>query len=235
MWPKGQSPVLVLGVWASAAKAGYESLPLKWRDCKSCPSRPFRNTDLELPENCARRFYPLELHRRRDGARLQPRRQKFHQDPQNGKGKKHKYDCGQKSFAGGEAHFVSGVSQEAFGEKLAADDDVPAHGEDADHCQTSSYGVYALADRIGKRHQLGKTEERDRHHGAEQNLNDDLRRPQARVHHEVEAAEGFVSLVNALQQVEHFEAEINDERIEQVLRDRVEAANINLFSSQATG
>ena len=56
-------------------------------------------------------------------------------------------------------------------------------------------------------------EEGERRQRAEQDLDDDLRGPEARVHHEVEAAEGFVGFVDAVDQVEHLEAEIDDEGV----------------------
>ena len=48
------------------------------------------------------------------------------------------------------------------------------------------------------------------------------------MHHEIQAAEGFVGFVDALQQVQHLQAEVDDEDVEKILRDGVEAADIDL-------
>jgi hypothetical protein len=47
------------------------------------------------------------------------------------------------------------------------------------------------------------------------------------VHHEIEAAKGFVGLVDAVNEVEHFQAEVDDEDVEQVAGDGVHAAHID--------
>src|SRR5208282_4938038 len=107
------------------------------------------------------------------------------------------------------------------GEKLPANHYVPAHGENADDGQASGQRVDAFADRAGQTHDLSQPQQQDGGHRAEENLDDDLRHPQTRVHHEVEAAEGFVRFINALQQVEHFQAEIDHEDVEQILRNRI--------------
>ena len=52
------------------------------------------------------------------------------------------------------------------------------------------------------------------------------------VHHEVQAAERFIGLVDAVNQVQHLQAEIDDEDIEQVHRDRVHAAHVDLLLAQ---
>src|ERR1051326_4741006 len=168
-------------------------------------------------------------------SRVQPRRQEFYQNPQNTEGKKHKYDRGEQSFAGGEAHLISGVAEETFGEELAADDDIPAHGEDADNSEASGDGIDALAHGLGELQDLCQAQEADGRDRAEQDLDDHLRGPETSVHHEIEAAERFVGFVDALDEVEHLEAEIDDECVEQILRDGVEAANVDWLSAQAVG
>src|SRR6202007_45711 len=55
------------------------------------------------------------------------------------------------------------------------------------------------------------------------------------MHHEVEAAERFVGFVDALQQVEHLKTEVNHEDVEKILRDFVEAANVDFAAAQASG
>ena len=45
--------------------------------------------------------------------------------------------------------------------------------------------------------------------------------------HEIEAAEAFIGLVDAVNQVEHFQAEIDDEGVEEVAGHRVNAAHID--------
>ena len=58
-------------------------------------------------------------------------------------------------FAGREVHLVSGVAEKALREELAADDHVPAHGEDADQGQAARRSAYiALRARFGESQQL---------------------------------------------------------------------------------
>ena len=68
---------------------------------------------------------------------VRPGRQQSYEDRQNDEGKNAEDDRREQSFLGNESHLVSGVSEEALGEELAADDHVPAHGEDADLDQAS--------------------------------------------------------------------------------------------------
>jgi len=50
--------------------------------------------------------------------------------------------------------------------------------------------------------------------------------PQTSVNHEIKAAKGFISFVEALEQVEHLQAEVDDEGVEQVLRNLIEALHL---------
>src|SRR5579864_9135781 len=121
-----------------------------------------------------------ELGPRRDcagggnGARVRPGRQEFDQDRQNDKRKDEERDRGQESFARGKGHLISGVAEETFGKKLAADDDIPAHGKNADDGQAPGERIDSLAGRVGQLPNLGETEKRDRGDRADENLNDDL-------------------------------------------------------------
>ena len=71
--------------------------------------------------------------------------------------------------------------------------------------------VDPFAGRLGQLKNLGQAKQCDRRHRAEQDLHNHLRRPETRVHHEIKAAERFVGLVDALKQVQHLQAEIDDE------------------------
>ena len=62
----------------------------------------------------------------------------------------------------------------------------------------------------------------------------DVRHVELRVNHEIEAAERLVGLVDAMDQVEHLQAEIDDEDVEQVLRDRVHAAHVDRLFARPT-
>ena len=75
---------------------------------------------------------------------VRPGRQQPYEDRQNDEGQNAEDDRREQSFLGDETHLVGGVSEEALGEELAADDDVPAHGEDAD-----------LDEAAGRRHRCG--------------------------------------------------------------------------------
>ena len=77
-------------------------------------------------------------------------------------------------------------------------------------------GVNAFAHRLRQLQHLGQRQQSDRKHGARQNLDDHLRREQPGMDHEIEAAERFVRLVDAVDEVQHLEAEVDDEGVEQV-------------------
>ena len=47
------------------------------------------------------------------------------------------------------------------------------------------------------------------------------------MHHEIETAKGFIRLIDAVNEVEHFQAEVDDEGVEQVAGDGVHATHIN--------
>src|ERR1039458_1992450 len=147
---------------------------------------------------------------------VRPGRQQLYEDRQNDEGQNAEGDCGEQSFLGDESHFVSGVSEEALGEELAANDDVPAHGEDTDLDEAAGYDVDAAPNHRREFCDLNDSEQDDWGHGADQELEHDLREVELGVDHEVEAAEGLVGLVDAVNQVQHLQAEIDDEDIEHV-------------------
>ena len=61
-----------------------------------------------------------------------PRRKNLDERPEDEERENGQAGSGKEAFASDEAHLVGSVAEEALGEELAADDDVPAHGEDAD-------------------------------------------------------------------------------------------------------
>jgi hypothetical protein len=73
----------------------------------------------------------------------------------------------QKSLARDQGHLVGGVAEKTLGEQLAADDDVPAHGEDADEREAAGDGVDALADDFGSLQDLGDEQQDERRQRAE--------------------------------------------------------------------
>jgi len=54
----------------------------------------------------------------------------------------------------------------------------------------------------------------------------------AGVNHEVQAAERLVSLVDAVDQVQHFQAEVNNEDVEKIHRDGVYAVYVDHLLAQ---
>ena len=74
---------------------------------------------------------------------------------------------------------------------------------------------------------LGEKQQHQRSERADEDLKNDLREVEPGVHHEIEAAERFVRLVDAVDQVEHLQAEVDDEDVEQVHRDGVHAAHVD--------
>jgi hypothetical protein len=99
---------------------------------------------------------------------VRPGRQQLYEDRQNDEGKNAEDDCGEQSFLGDEGHLVGGVSEEALGEELAADDDVPAHGEDADLDEAAGDDVDAAPNHRGEFGDLNDSEQDDWGHGADQ-------------------------------------------------------------------
>jgi len=55
-----------------------------------------------------------------------------------------------------QSHLVGRVAEETFREQLAADNHVPAHGENADESQRSGDRIDALADNFVQFHDLGE-------------------------------------------------------------------------------
>ena len=74
--------------------------------------------------------------------RLSPGRQESHEDCQDRKRQQQDEDRGQQALPGSEVQLVGRVAEEALREELAADDDVPAHREDADERQDTCRCVY---------------------------------------------------------------------------------------------
>ena len=75
---------------------------------------------------------------------------------------------------------------------------------------------------------------RDRRERAQQDLDHDLRTVQLGVDHEIQAAERLVGFVDAVDQVQHFQGEIDEERVEQILRHGVQAAHVTGSSRART-
>src|ERR1035437_5432933 len=134
----------------------------------------------------------------RAGLFVRPGREQLYEHRQNDERQNAEDDGREKSFLGDEGHLVGGVSEEALGEKLAANDDVPAHGEDADLDKASDDDVDAAANHGGQLGDLNNSEQDDWGERADQELEHNLREVELGVDHEVEAAEGLVGLVNAM-------------------------------------
>src|ERR1017187_1758608 len=158
---------------------------------------------------------------------VRPGRQQLYEDRQNDERQNAEDDGREQSFFGDEAHLVGGVSEEALGEELAANDDVPAHGEDTDLDKASSDDVDAAANHGGQLCDLNDAEQDDWGECADQELEHDLREIELGVDHEVEAAEALVGLVDAMDEVEHFETEVDDEDVEEVHRGSVDAGHVD--------
>src|ERR1044071_2986368 len=84
----------------------------------------------------------------RDWLRLlffSPRWQQLDQDEENNEREHGQHNGREQTFPGGEAHFVRGVTKKALGEMLSADNDVPAHGKNADHGEAAGQHVNSFA------------------------------------------------------------------------------------------
>ena len=95
--------------------------------------------------------------------------------------------------------------------------------------------VDALADEAGELGDLDDAEQEEREKRADEDLEDDLREVELGVHHEVEAAEGFIGLVDAMDEVEHFQAEVDDEDVEEIHCDGVDAGHVDGQLAQLGG
>src|ERR1019366_9403460 len=98
--------------------------------------------------------------------------------------------------------------------KLASDHHVPAHGEDAHQGEAAGEPVDQLAAAFAQRQYLGCGQQQNRRQRAQQYLDHDVREVELGVHHEVEAAERFVRLIDAVNEVQHLKREVNPEGIE---------------------
>jgi len=88
---------------------------------------------------------------------------------------------------------VHRVAQEALGEELAADDDVPAHREDPHHGEHPGGAVDGLARPLGEPGHLGEEQQPEGQERAQDDLDHDLRGEQLGAHHEVQALEGLIA------------------------------------------
>ncbi len=59
-----------------------------------------------------------------------------------------------------------------------------------------------------------------------------MREVQLGVHHEVEAAERFIRFVDAMDEVEQLQRKVDEECVEQVLRNRVHTAHVDWHFAQ---
>src|SRR6185437_5564585 len=85
----------------------------------------------------------------------------------------------------------------------------------------------ALARDFRQLDHLGDAQQQNRSKSAEEDLNDDLGKVQLGMDYEVKTAEGFVRLGDAVDKVQHLQPEIDNEGIEQIFRDGVDAAHVN--------
>ena len=58
-----------------------------------------------------------------------------------------------------------------------------------------------------------------------------MRELQLGVHHEVEATERLVGLIDAMNEVQQRQREVDEERVEQVLGDGIDAAHVDLLAA----
>ena len=93
--------------------------------------------------------------------------------------------------------------------------------------------VDALAGNLRQFDDLGDDQQDQRDERAEADLEHDLGEEELGVHHEIQAAERFVGLVDAVNQVEHLQAEVDDEGVEEVHRDGVDAAHVDRLAGAA--
>src|SRR5271157_2761270 len=164
---------------------------------------------------------------RRVRALFRPRRQKLYQYPQKNQRQQGQRNRHQQALARHQAHLVGGVAEKALGKQLPADHHVPAHGKNADQGQRSGDYIEALADDFIELHHLRQEQQNQRRQRSKADLDQNMRNEELRMHHEIQAAEGFVGLVAAVNQVQHLQAEVDDEDIEQIHRDGVHAADID--------
>ena len=133
-------------------------------------------------------------------------------------------DRRQQALARRELHLVGGVAEEALREELAADDDVPAHREDADERQHAGHDVDAPARASRRTGSAARSRAGASGTSVPSTICTTMCDTNSRVFTmKSSAPERLVRLVDAVDQVEHLEREVDDERVEQVLRDRVEA------------
>ena len=160
------------------------------------------------------------------GPLVGPRREQLHEHPEDREGEEQEEDRGKQPLARRELHLVGRVAEEALREQLAADHHVPAHREDADEGQRAGHDVDPLPRRFTQADELDQRQERDREERPDDDLHDHLRGVQPRVDHEVEALERLVRFVDPVDEVEHLEAEVDDECVQEVAGDRVHAGHV---------
>src|SRR6266545_2353698 len=85
----------------------------------------------------SRRAKRSSIARRPSGRLLLPRRQDPNEHPENHERQRHEQERRQQALLRREGHLVGRIPEEALGEELAADDDVPPHREDAHESQRS--------------------------------------------------------------------------------------------------
>src|ERR1039458_8704250 len=163
---------------------------------------------------------------------FRPRRQQLYQHPQKDQREDGQSNGHQQALMRDQAHLVSRVPEKTLAEQLSADHNVPAHGEDANQGQASSHNVNPLARDLRQLDHLGYAQQDDGRQRAQADLDHDVGDVELGVDQEVQAAERFVGLVDAVDQVQHLQAEVDDEDVEQVHRDGVHAVYVDLLLAQ---
>src|SRR5208283_4993433 len=130
-------------------------------------------------------------------------------------------------LARNKSHFVSRVPEKALGKELSADHHVPPHRKNSHNRQNSGGRVNPSAHSNGKSENLRQAKQRQRCQRSQEDLNQNLRKEKPRVHHEIQAAERFIGFVDAVNEVQHLQREIDDKRIEKVFGNGVQATHIN--------
>lgn len=104
----------------------------------------------------------------------------------------------QKPFPRDEIYLIGCVAQKTLEEKLPSDHYIPPHGENTNHGQNPGEHKYPFASHLGKFYEFRYGRQADGSQRAQEDLDSDLRKEKAGVHHEVETAEGFVSFIDAM-------------------------------------
>ncbi len=93
--------------------------------------------------------------------------------------------------------------------------------------RTARHRVEAHAGALREPHHLGKSQQGDGYQGADDDLDDHLEGVEPGMDHEVQGLEGLVRFVDAVDEVEHLEGEVDDEGVEKVARDGVDAVQVD--------